>query len=59
MKLQPASAALRAYNYGRDGSFFANELQYIKSLFSKQALDGGSALINETYVRNVCRRICT
>ena len=39
LKLSAAEAAAAAYSFGRDGSFFANEITYIKSLFGKTELN--------------------
>lgn len=50
--LQSEAAANIAYEYGRNGSFFSNELTYIKSLFSKLNLDNSSVVrTNEDYIR--------
>jgi hypothetical protein len=54
IRLLAGDAAQTAYEYGKDGSFFQNELSYIKSLFTKVDLyQDGSAAINEERVRAI------
>lgn len=54
MALRAEEAAQVAYNYGKDGSFFANEMSYVKSLFTMLDLeDSGVIKIDEDYVRSV------
>ncbi len=54
IRLLAGSAAETAYLYGKDGSFFANELCYIKSLFTKVDLDrSGESTVNEENIRAI------
>jgi len=54
VKLQAGQAAQIAYDYGKNGSFFENELAFVQCLFKAQDLDQTSAAgINETYIRSV------
>ena len=54
VRLLAGNAAELAYNYGKDGSFFGNELSYINSMFSGVDLgQSGSAAINEDHVRSI------
>lgn len=52
--LYAEDAAKAAYDYGKNGSFLNNELNYIKSLFSVQDIDNSaSAQVDTDYIRSV------
>lgn len=54
LRLQSEAAARIAYEYGKDSSFFSNELAYFKSLFSKTNLDRISVIkANEDNLKGV------
>jgi vancomycin resistance protein YoaR len=52
LKLNAEGAAKAAYEHGRGGSFFVNEIGYIKSMFNIFDLERSGA-VNEDYVRSI------
>jgi len=56
LSLDAGEAAIAVYNYGREGSFFKDELSYIRSLLSKTELnDLSTVTLDEEFVRGVVR----